>query len=470
MKEKDDKILLNGEELDFKNIGAYKLLKLLKDNLLDEVLKEKLSQFHANDVAQILCQIDKNQRLKLYSILSNEQLSEVFSYLENPTPFVEEISNEKVADIIEEMDSGDAVDILDELDKDKQEQIFNLLNDEVQHDLEIINAFEEDALGSLITNDFVVIKNTFTVKEAMNSLVKQAESVTNITTIFVTDEAGVYQGAILLKDLFIARATTPLENVIISSYPCFNANLKIGEVIDVLKEYSEPSLPIVDGDNKLIGALLQSTIVETAQSEMEEDYSKLAGLTTAMQERKGVLKHLALRLPWLIVLLGFSMLVSALISTFDFLIALIPLLAFFQPLILGMSGNTGTQALGVTLRSLSQNLPKKSKLKTLLNETLIAFVNGLILAVISFVILGLYVYFFKQMPLDKSFALSGCIGVALTLSMTVSGFCGCAVPMLFKKLKIDPASASGPLITTASDLVSALTYYGIVALSLIAFI
>lgn len=450
------------EEINPQEIRKNELLQIVNADKPAEFLRESLSDYHANDIAQILPLITNAVRLRLYAILSNEELSDIFSYVDNPAEFTGEMSDEKVADIIEEMASDDASDLLEELDEETQKDILELLDEETTRDLEIINAYDEDCLGSLITNDFVSIEKDFTVKQAMNSLIAQAENCENITTIYVTDKSGVYVGAIELKDLFIARATNPLEDIIATSYPCFNANLKIAEIIEQLKDYSEESLPVVDNDNKLIGVITGSNIVEASESEMQEDYAKLAGFTTATEERPSTLKNLALRLPWLIILLGLGMLVSSLISTFDHVIALLPLLAFFQPMILGMSGNAGTQALGVTVRSLSQG--EKTTAKALLYETAISFINGLLLAVISFVLLGFYITFFKNMPIDRAFTLSACIGFALILSMTFSGACGCFIPMLFKKMGVDPATASGPLITTASDLVSASVYYGVISL------
>lgn len=459
-----DEELKNLIDEDPQSTRLNKLIEIINAGYHADLLRESLSDFHANDVAQILPEISKAQRLRLYTVLGSEELSDIISYLEDPAIFIEEISNEKLADIIEEMASDDAVDLLEELDEQTQQELLELVDEKTQHDVELITAYDEDQIGSLMTNDFVTVKNTFSVKQAMNSLVSQAEWCENITNIYVTDEKGRYCGAIALKDLFIARADIPLENIIATSYPSFNANLKTADVIDLLKQYSEESLPIVDNDNRLIGVLTGIDVVEAVQDELHEDYSKLAGLTESPEEKSGVIKNLALRLPWLIALLFLSLLVSALIGTFDWVIATLPLLAFFQPMILGMSGNSGTQALGVTIRNLSQSTPRKQIRQMFLRETLIAFTNGLTLAIISFIILGLYVFLFKNMPVDRAFTLSACIALALVVSMTVSGFCGCAVPVLFKKIGIDPAAASGPLITTASDLVSATVYYGVIAL------
>ena len=447
------------EELSY----TEQIVDLIKQNHDKNELSLLLSDYHVNDIADALVLLEDSEREKVYSALSDEQLSDIFAHIENPSEIIEDMPDEKVADIIEEMASDDAIDLLEELDEEKQKEILELLDDETARDVELITAYEEDCVGSIMTNDFVVIKNTFNIKEAMNSLISQAENCENITIIYVTDEKNNYYGAIELKDLFIARADLPLENIIATSYPCFSADLKIADVIEKIKDYSEESLPVVDKNNKLIGALTGSNVVEAVQSEMEEDYAKLAGLSESASENSGVFKNLAIRLPWLIILLGLGMLVSSMIATFDHVIALLPLLAFFQPMILGMSGNAGTQALGVTIRNLSQS-NEKSSWKKVWRETAISFINGLFLAVISFILLGLYITFFKDMPMDRAFTLSFCIGFALAVSMTVSGFCGSAVPIVFKKLGIDPSAASGPLITTASDLVSALTYYGLVSL------
>ncbi len=443
------------------------ILKIIKSDLPIEEKKQLLDSYHESDIADILPLLSLSERTQLFSAYTPEELSEYFAYLEDPTEIIEDLDEELVADIVDEMPSDDAVDFLQELDEDKKQQIIELLEEETAKDVELISAYSEDLIGSLMTTDFVCFNKSLTVKQAMNELIKQAGDTENISTIYVTEENGTFYGAIKLRDLFIARSTTPLDDIILTSFPYFYANSETSESLPKIKEYDEESLPVLDADNRLIGALTSNDVLEAVEEEIQEDYAKLAGLTQEEDLQENLFKSVFKRLPWLIALLGLSFLVSALIGTFDAVIALLPLIVFFQPMILGMSGNSGTQSLGVTVRSLSDGETGKTALSRIFKEVRICFINGFLLAIISLILLTAYIVLFKAIGFSTAITTSACISISLLVSMTVSGFCGSAIPMLFKKIGIDPATASGPFITTLNDLISALTYYGLATLLLL---
>ena len=438
------------------------------DELLEKIrtvknsvkLKEELEKYHANDIANALPLLTETERKRLYSVLGDEVVSEIFAYLDDPDEYINELSAEKAADIVENMDADDAVDLLDELDEDKKREIIELMEEDSAEDVKLISQYDDDEIGSEMTTNYIDIKSDFSVKQAMDSLVKQAAENDNISTVYVTDEKGVYCGAIELRDLFIARSTTPLSDVIATSYPYLYAHEKISDCLERIKSYAEDSLPVLDSDNRLIGALTSANVVDVVDDEMSEDYAKLAGLSGDEEEDDGVLKSLVKRLPWIFALLVMSLGVSAVIGLFENVIATLPLIVFFQSLVLDMGGNSGTQSLAVTLQEISDERKIKPA-KIIFRETRVAFLGSLVLAVLAFVLLGVYMLVFKAQPPANAFATSACISGALIAAMTVSGCCGAAIPLLFKKLKIDPAVASGPLITTVNDFISAVAFYGI---------
>ena len=438
------------------------------DELLEKIrtvknsvkLKEELEKYHANDIANALPLLTETERKRLYSVLGDEVVSEIFAYLDDPDEYINELSAEKAADIVENMDADDAVDLLDELDEDKKREIIELMEEDSAEDVKLISQYDDDEIGSEMTTNYIDIKSDFSVKQAMDSLVKQAAENDNISTVYVTDEKGVYCGAIELRDLFIARSTTPLSDVIASSYPYLYAHEKISDCLERIKSYAEDSLPVLDSDNRLIGALTSANVVDVVDDEMSEDYAKLAGLSGDEEEDDGVLKSLVKRLPWIFALLVMSLGVSAVIGLFENVIATLPLIVFFQSLVLDMGGNSGTQSLAVTLQEISDERKIKPA-KIIFRETRVAFLGSLVLAVLAFVLLGVYMLVFKAQPPANAFATSACISGALIAAMTVSGCCGAAIPLLFKKLKVDPAVASGPLITTINDFISAIAFYGI---------
>lgn len=168
------------------------------------------------------------------------------------------------------------------------------------------------------------------------------------------------------------------------------------------------------------------------------------------------------RLPWLIALLFLGMGVSTVVGAFENVVAILPIVICFQYLILDMAGNVGTQSLAVTIRVLmDEELKAKDKVALVVKEAKVGFCNGLLLGVLTFLLLGLYIAFLKGYAIKEAFLISGCVGISLVLSMVISSLVGTLVPLFFNKIKIDPAVASGPLITTINDLVAVITYYGL---------
>lgn len=437
------------------------LLNVLRSGVSDEVLREKLSDYHAGDVADALELLSPEERKRVYSALGEELISDVFSYVEEPDELIEELSPGQAADIIENMDADDAVDVLDELDEDKKREIIALMEEEAAEDVKLISTYDDDQIGSEMTTNFVSISNELSVKQAMREVIKQAADNDNISTVYVTDAGGVFCGAIELRDLVIARSSTPLADIIIGSYPYLYASDKISDCIEKIKDYAEDSLPVLDADNRLIGALTSVGVAGALQSEMNEDYAKLAAV---LPESRGgsILKSVKKRLPWLILLLVLDLIIGAYTGVFEGVIAGLPFLVFFQQMILGMSGNVGTQSLAVTVKALTGEISAKQKLKLISKETQTGLFGGLIIGVISACAVFLYCLATKTAGGVSGALLTAlCVGAALVIAMTACALTGTVFPIILKKFKADPAVASGPLITTVNDLVSVTVYYSL---------
>ena len=296
----------------------------------------------------------------------------------------------------------------------------------------------------------------------MSELVRQAEENDNISTIFVVDEDDEFYGAIDLKELITARSTRALESLIMTSFPYVYANEEIDDCIEKLKDYSEDLIPVLDNSSKLLGVITAKSLIEVVDDEMGEDYAMLAGLIAEEDLQEPLKESMKKRLPWLLVLLCLGMLVSGVVGVFERVVSQLTLIMTFQSLILDMAGNVGTQSLAVTIRVLTdENLTFGQKMHLVFKETRVGLCNGLLLGGISFAMVGLYIMIFKNRDAGFSFAVSGCIGVSLLLAMLISSAVGTLIPLFFKRIKVDPAVASGPLITTINDLVAVVTYYGL---------
>lgn len=440
------------------------ILSLIRSSVSPAVLSERLQDFHENDLAEVLRELSTAERSRLYRILESSMLADVFEYLEEEetVQYLEEMDVKKAAAILSKMETDALADVLKQIDKEKRKLLIQLLDEQVRKDIEMIRSFDEDEIGSRMTTNCIMIRENLTVKQAMSSLVEQAAKNDNISTLFMVTEDNTFYGAMDLKDLIIARRESPLENLIATSYPYVYGNELIDDCIERLKDYSEDSIPVLDNDNKLLGVITSQSMVDLVDDEMGEDYAKFAGLTAEEDLKEPLRESIKKRLPWLLVLLGLGMVVSSVVGLFEEVVSQLTIIMCFQSLILDMAGNVGTQSLAVTIRVLmDESLTGKQKAELVFKEMKIAFSNGSILGILSFALIGLYIALFKGKTFVFAYAVSGCIGVSLLLAMVISGAVGTLIPLFFKKIHVDPAVASGPLITTVNDLVAVVSYYGL---------
>ncbi len=447
---------------------AGQIVEIIKSTRSIDEMTEKLKDFHDKDIAQSFELLNTAERNLLYSALDAEWLADIISYIDNPAQYVEEIGIEKLAAIINEMDADDAVDLWSVIEESVKVKLRPMIDDETKTDIRLINSYEEDEIGSLITTNFICIKQNLTIRQAMHELVRQAGENDNISTIYVVDEKNRFCGAIDLKDLIIARESTKLETLISYAYPYLLDHEKISDTIQKIKDYAEDSLPVLDKNKKIVGIITSQDVVEVVDDELGEDYAKLAGLASEEDIKETTKESVKKRLPWLIILLFLGMGVSTVVGAFEGVVAVLPVVICFQSLILDMAGNVGTQSLAVTIRVLmDENLTGKDKLKLVVKEMKVGFCNGALLGIMALVCLGVYIALFKGYAFGTAMVISACVGVSLLVAIVISSLIGTLVPMLFHKMKIDPAVASGPLITTVNDLVAVVTYYGLAWIFLI---
>lgn len=444
------------------------LLEIFRSPLSAEELRDQISDYHESDIADAFEQLSVEERKKLYPLLGAEWVAEIFSYIEDPDEYLQELNLDQAAKVLSFMDSDDAVDVLDELDDSTQEKLVGMLDEESSHDIKMIQSYEDDEVGSLMTTNFVVIHDTLTIRQAMRELIRQAGENDNISTVYVIDKDNRFYGAIDLKDLIIAREGTLLDDIVSTSYPYVTDHEKIDDCIEQIKDYAEDSIPVLTGEKELIGVITSQDLVEVVDDAMGEDYAKLAGLTAEEDLEETTKESMKKRLPWLMILLILGLGVSSVVGIFETVVAVIPVVMCFQSLILDMAGNVGTQSLAVTIRVLvDENLTGKQKVHLVIKEMRVGLLNGLFLGTLAFIFIGLYVWIFKQNPAPHAFVISGCVGLALMIAMVISSLVGTLIPMFFHKINVDPAVASGPLITTVNDLVAVVTYYSLVWILLI---
>ncbi|MCC8127509.1 MAG: magnesium transporter [Clostridiales bacterium] len=460
---KPDEILTEKDRVE-KPDYVEEIIAVVRSNRSPRILQEKLEDYHNNDIAQAIPRLTAQEQTKLFNLLDLETLSGIFEYMEEDDAIrcLKEMDLQKEIAIVSEMDSDRVASILSLIPGERRRLLLSLMDEEAKRDIELIASFDEDEIGSRMSTDYILIRRDLSIKGAMRELLKQARENENVSTIFVVDEAGVFYGTIDLRELIIARQGDSLESVIATSFPYVYAHESIDECIEKLKDYSEDSIPVLDNKNHVLGVITSQSLIEVVDEEMGEDYARFAGLTAEEELSETLPESMKKRLPWLITLLFLGLFVSGVVSSFEKVVAQLTLIMAFQSLILGMSGNVGTQSLAVTIRVLmDETLTARQKIGLVLKESRVGFCNGLILGIASFLVVGLFLVIAKGQSFAYAYAISGCIGIAMVTAMLVSSTVGTVIPLFFKQIHVDPAAASGPLITTVNDLVAVVVYYGL---------
>ena len=422
---------------DYQDYQDYRaeILGIVRSNASPGIMRNKLEDYHENDLADVFPDLSVAERRKLCRILNLDMLADIFEYIDEKqaAEYLDEMDVRKAAAILSRMETDAVVDVLRMIPKEKRALLLELMDDEARKDMAVIAAFDDEEIGSRMTTNYIEIRENLTVKQAMTELVGQAAKNDNISTIFMVTADHTFYGAMDLKDLITARQDTRLEDLIVTSYPYVYGHELIDDCI-----------------------------------EMGEDYAMFAGLTAEEDLKEPLKESMKKRLPWLLVLLALGTVVSSVVGVFEQVVSQLTIIMCFQSLILDMAGNVGTQSLAVTIRVLmDESLTGKQKVELVFKEMRIAFSNGAILGILSFLVLGLYIALFKGKTWTFAYAVSGCIGLSLMVAMVISGAVGTLIPLFFKKINIDPAVASGPLITTINDLVAVVAYYGLCGILLI---
>ncbi len=441
---------------------------LLRSEMTPKHLREQLLDYHQNDIAEVLETLEKEARVKLYAALDPATLAGILEYTADPGLYLEELPPQRKPSVLSNMDPALSMEYLDALEEEARQQLLARMDHEVRDDIILLSTFDEEEIGSRMTTNYIAIEADSSIKAAMRRLVGEAADNDNIATLYVIDHEGLFLGAIDLKDLIIARKEQALDDITMTSYPYFYATDRIEDCIERIKSYSEDSIPVLDGNNRLVGVLLSQDVAELIDDEIGEDYAKLAGLSAEEELHEPLWRSIGKRLPWLIVLLGLGLGVSGVVGAFEAVVAELSLIVCFQSLILGMAGNAGTQSLAVTIRVLmDERLTGKQRIFLIGKEARVGLVNGIILGILSIGFVGGYILLFKGYGIHEALAVALCTGGAMVISILLAGLSGTVTPLLFKHFGIDPAVASGPLITTVNDLVAVCSYYGLAWLFLI---
>jgi magnesium transporter len=434
-----------------------------EENASLQDIRAYLLQFHPYEIAAAIAELPEELRDELYGVFTSKEIAEIVAYVEpeQAADFLEDVANRQVAGVIKEMSADDATDILEHFEDDKRQAVINLLDRETRDDIETLAAYEENEAGSIMSTEFIAIESGKDVKDLMREIVRQAPEADTINTTFVVDAHGHLLGTLDLKKVIVARSPRTVDEIMNPNFRAKNVRDDIEDVIKTIRDYDIDALPLLE-DGVLKGIITGDDAMDTFVEEAEEDYARLGGLTESEELFESTFSSVKKRLPWLLALLVMNVFVTFMIIAFDFLFTVgsLTVLAFFQPVILNMAGNSGTQTLAITIQKITKDtLESKGDIaKHLGREAAHGLTLGIAFGLLAFAFSALF------LTLDhnpQSFRIAFVVAFSLVVSLTVANFAGAFIPVLFTKLKIDPATASGPFITTVIDIVSLLIYFAL---------
>lgn len=432
---------------------------------LDELLlsgdidqfREEFLKLHTYDQGEYFTESSDEFRDKIYHYLSPKEVAEFMETTEMEDDeydhIFEKMDARYASSMFEEMSLDNAVDILKMLPKTKIASLLLLMDKETAGEIKALLHYEEDTAGGLMTTEFISVSSLSTVREAMIQLKEQAPQAETIYYIFVLNEKKQLVGVISLRDLIVAENDEYIEDIMNERVISVNVADDQEDVANIMKDYDFLAIPVVDYQNHLLGIITIDDILDVIDEEASEDYSKLAGVSDIDSTDDSMFATARKRLPWLMALTVMGMITASILGQFEDTLSKVALLAAFIPLIGGMAGNSGTQSLAVVVRGISTGeIDEQSKFKLALREAGSGFITGLSCSVMLFLIICV---------LYRTPVLGLIVCFSLTIAMTVATLAGAMVPLVMHRLKIDPAVASGPFISTTNDIISMLIYFGL---------
>ena len=248
---------------------TVEILEIIRSNTSPGIMRSRLEDYHANDLAEVFPQLKVSERRKICRILDLDMLSDIFEHIDEQeaAEYLDEMDIKKAAAILSAMETDAVVDVLQMIPKEKKNLLIELMDDDARKDMAIIASFDEEEIGSRMTTNCIVIRENLTVKQAMSELVSQAADNDNISTIFAVTDRGEFYGALDLKDLITARQDHPMEELIVTSYPYVYGTEQIDDCMERLKDYSEDSIPVLDDDNRFLGVITSAGIIDLVRWE-----------------------------------------------------------------------------------------------------------------------------------------------------------------------------------------------------------
>jgi magnesium transporter len=412
----------------------------------DTELQRVLGEYHASEIAILFERLTPEEREKIINVLPSDIASEVISEMDeenHPGQILFNLHPEKRSEIIEELDYDDATDIISQLEEHEQEQLLEHIDQEDATNIRALLTYDEDTAGGLMNTDVIKLNANLNKKDALEEVIRQSEEMEEFYTIYAVNDRDILQGIVSLKDIIKSKPEVMVHDLLKTDYVFVKAEVDQEEVARLMSQYNLTSIPVVNDHLKLLGRITIDDIIDVMEAENTEDILKISGVSEDEELSGSWQDAVKSRLPWLIINLGTAFLAASVIRHFAGLEAKLPIIAAYMTIIAGMGGNAATQALAVTVRRISlSDLTDAQAYNTVLKEFLVGMINGAVNGIIVLIVALWY---------DANPMLGLVLFLAMTGNLIVAGLTGASIPLLLKRLGIDPAVASSIIITTFTD-------------------
>lgn len=441
---------------------ATELLELIKSEKINE-LSKKLQNMNHIDIAKSMIELDDKELLLVFRLLTKDISVEVFSYLDKKSQkrIIELITDNEVKDIIEKLFLDDTVDIIEELPANIVGKIISNTSLEKRQLINQFLKYKEDSAGAIMTIEFVELKEEITIKEAIDNIREIGINKESIDNCFIIDNKRILKGILSLRDLILSSENSILSEVMETNIVSVKTSEDQEKVAELFKTYDLLSMPVVDAENRLVGIITVDDIVDIIEQENTEDFQKMAAMEPNEEPylETSVFTLAKHRIVWLLVLMISATFTGAIIQKFEDVIQSVVVLASFIPMLMDTGGNAGSQSSTLVIRGLALGeIKTKDYLKVVFKEFRVSILVAFVLSLVNFI----RVYFFTKV----SFMVSLTVCISLFLTVILAKIIGGILPILSKKLKLDPAIMASPLITTIVDTFALMVYFGLAKLFL----
>lgn len=428
-------------------------------------LQRLLKSAYPADIADFIEGLDFNHFALVFRLLAKDQAAEVFAELEveSRQKLLEAFTDNEVREIIEKLRTDDAVDFLEELPASVVPRILKLATPETRQQLNQFLQYPENTAGSVMTPEFMLLKKEWTVSHALERIRKDGKECETVYTLYVTDANRILQGVVSISDLLFSRDDERIEVLMDTAYVSVEVHIDQEETIHFFRDYDLLSLPVVDSEGRLVGIITVDDVLDVSQEEVEEDFSKMALITP--QDRpylqESVWRHAKSRGVWLLLLMLSGFLNGIILEQYEHAFVALPALVTFIPMLTDTGGNAGSQSSTTVIRSMALgDLSFKDFWSVVWKELRISLLVGIVMAGVN--LLRMFLMH------DGNTLIGLTVSISLIVIVSLSKIIGGALPLLAKKLGLDPAIMAAPLITTIVDAVGLVIYFN-VAISLLDF-